>query len=549
MIWILLAVGVLAHSTLLWKHLHWMWNAEHFQYFPIAFIASGFLFYSKRGELFDGIVARRSISDEKVVTTTNPNSAVLSIVLGVNSLLLLTAILGDLPLVGWLSLLLFLMTMIYATYNWVGVRTVLPVLIVLLIIRPLPGTAEQSITIWMQRLASNISSRLLDMLGIIHYRQGVVLVLAEQSFMAEEACSGIRSLFSSITAIVFWGATHRYHWFRHLINVLQTILWVVVFNALRIVLVVWIEDQTDYSIANGLAHYGVGLLVFICIFGMVLSTDQLLASIVTPRNEFAPELLENKPAIPNIPWLDWLQWKSSRSSGFVWMGVFAALSLVAIRLQSVQYFVNSRESFAFLNEIAMPVSDASDVPSEIKQWKVVDFEHAVRPEQNQFGAESYVWTLSDGERKVVLSVDGIFNEYHDLWICYTNIGWRVEQVREYELADSVPKGLNDLTILRMSKNTGETGVVLFTAVDRTGKIVAPQNLLSLPQRIENSVKTIFGLHSKSALNALNFSPPVSTIQLGLQPNKSITDADEREMRELFLVVREMLRQSPRFKSQ
>jgi exosortase len=110
----------------------------------------------------------------------------------------------------------------------------------LLVIRPVPGSLEQLLTINMQKVASTLAGNILNIMGVLHYKQGVVLKLVGQSFMAEEACSGVRSLFSSITAIVFLGLMNRYHWSRHLFNVMQTIMWVVVLNAFRIAVVVYV---------------------------------------------------------------------------------------------------------------------------------------------------------------------------------------------------------------------------------------------------------------------------------------------------------------------
>jgi exosortase len=546
--WILLLVGLAAHAILLWRHFELMWHVEHFQYFPIALLAAGVLLYTKRGQL-------RQILASSNQDPIRINQPLLLGAICLNVVILTFGILVGMRMAGWVSFLLFCSILTYVTYGWNGIKVISPVLVLLLIIRPLAGASEMAVTLWMQNVASSLSSSLLDMLGISHFRQGLVLVLSDQSFMAEEACSGIRSLFSSITAIVFWGLLHRYHWSHHLFNVVQTIFWVIVFNAIRIAVVVWVEHNTSFSLATGINHDMLGLVVFFSIFAMVLSTDQLVLSMFPPKQllDEDEELVEGDitevNATPSseskLAWSDWLQWRASPVFGSLFLGALLLLALGSARLQA------SKAIFSVYNEAALPTPREDYIPKQLAGWSVVKYEHVQRTEHHQMGSDSYMWHLEKDDRKLVLSVDGSFEGYHDLGFCYTNIGWLVDIDRNYsEIAESTEQSqeTDNFTRLTLSRYPKEYGVVLFSAIDRKGTIVFPNydDLKSIPTRLLFSVRSIIGMNTMAEVLNLTYEPPVTTIQLVSLSKEPTTEAEFAELRALFLEAREILRKSPRF---
>ena len=103
-----------------------------------------------------------------------------------------------------------------------------------------------------------------------------MLITEKKQFFAEEACSGVRSLFSSTAAISVLGVYLSYPWWRLIFNLIQTTIWVLVGNALRIATVVYVADSWTDSIASGPAHELLRLGVFLFIFVLALSTDRTL---------------------------------------------------------------------------------------------------------------------------------------------------------------------------------------------------------------------------------------------------------------------------------
>lgn len=560
LIWILTLLGVIAHLPLTVRNFAWMWNAEHYQYFPIAIGAAALLLYTKRNEFreirFAQERAERAASNAGFGTVSySARNIITSIALVLNLVVISFATLLLYALAGWLSLIFFFAILIYHSYGWEGLKLAIPSIIVLLIIRPLPASLEQMLTINMQQLASLISSRLLDGFGLYHYRNGVVLVLVDQSFMAEEACSGIRSLFSSITAIVFWGLLNKFHWLRHILNIVQTCIWVVVYNAIRIFAVVFVEAKTDYSIATGFPHEAAGLISFFLIFATVLSTDSFFAAFTTVGFEGDDEI---EPINSNLLGKEriWsaLNWHASQISGIAFIVAFTLLATASVRLEFMRFRGSLFDSFAGESVLGTPTSE--DIPLILGEWKQDNFEHVHRPDNHQMGSDSYMWKLSNDNRKLIVSIDGTFDDYHELALCYDIIGWDVKPTYFYDASikteEMTSEKLSEFTQLALTKQTGETGIVLFSALDRNGMIVPSpppigKNLFeNLKVRLTASLRQLAGVPLTSQQRSTSFSPPVSTIQMVYMPSQEVSESDIEELRSLFLTVRETLRKSPRF---
>lgn len=542
MIWLLFAVGTLAHAMLVFEHFQIMWNTEHFQFFPVALIAAGNLIYLRGKKIVD--------------SASSPISTHASVALAASCIFLFFSLAIHSSFVAWLSYLFFCMVLVYCSLGWGGVKQSLPILLFLLVIRPLPRFMEQPLTILLQQVASTLASYMLDSADILHYKQGVVLVLAEQSFLAEDACSGIRSLFSSIVAIIFVGIVYRYHWLRHAVNILQTIFWVIVFNAIRIALVIIIEDKTEFSIATGSAHEVAGMVAFVMIFCMVLSTDSLINAIFPLRADGSESTEEDSIITSSVQQfkkvvkqLSLIQWFGSQRNAIAWSIVFGLLAFFAFRLQ-----VREAEGNVIAGPMPAPLQEY--LPTELGGWQVEKFEHIIRSDENLQGAESYVWRVRKGSRSALISLDGTFTDYHDLWLCYNALGWSANKERYYTPPDEriagQPTETNEFSSLECTKKTGEKGYIFFSAVDRHGADVFPPVTLgdgAVEYGIDlllNSIQFALMIPTATRERFATFTQPVSTIQVVYMPSAEAKQEDLVELKNLFFAARDILRKSPRF---
>ena len=94
----------------------------------------------------------------------------------------------------------------------------------------------------------------------------------------------------------------------------------------------------------------------------------------------------------------------------------------------------------------------------------------------------------------------------------------------------------------------QRGIVLFTAIDRNGNLVLPNESFYVGSRLGAVVQNIalaFGMTVPAdASGVLNSGLPISQIQLLAQSAEVANNSDQLE--ELFVAAREILRQSPRF---
>ena len=187
-----------------------MWSVGHYQFFPLLLIAASWM-----------IVTRLDESQPK-----RPKAQWNYWLLLADLVLLGSAALMFSPFLWILSLILLVVIYIYDRWGWQGVRYSSPAWLLLFFVVPLPSNLDLKLVNKLQFLSSQLASYILDAFGQVHFREGVVLITEKKQFFTEEACSGIRSLFSSVSAMAIFGVMMRYSWQRHLFNLIQTVLWV-----------------------------------------------------------------------------------------------------------------------------------------------------------------------------------------------------------------------------------------------------------------------------------------------------------------------------------
>jgi len=227
--YILFATAVLAHLPIGYEYYRRMWSGAHYQFFPLLMVAAAWM-----------------IADRLVESKPRTPKTGLSYWLLLADLVLLTlAALMFSPFLWILSVLLLIVVYVYDRWGWQGVRYTSPAWLLLFFVVPLPSNLDLKLVNKLQFLSSQLASYILDAFGQVHFREGVILITEKKQFFTEEACSGIRSLFSSVSAMAIFGVMMRYSWQRHLFNAIQTILWVVIGNAVRIALVVYLTDNVN----------------------------------------------------------------------------------------------------------------------------------------------------------------------------------------------------------------------------------------------------------------------------------------------------------------
>ena len=499
------------------------------------------------------------MSDSLKREAEEPNANYLSAALVATLVLLAVATILNSSFIGSWSMLALFASALYSSYGQSGLRKATPLLFLGLFAIPLPAKIDQWLIFNLQFLASQLASWILDGVGQTHFREGVVLQTETRGFLTEEACSGIRSLFSSLAGIAIYGVTLRYPWWRQLFNLIQTVGWVVVGNAIRVAVVVYVAENYSDRIASGRPHEILGLVAFLFIFLIAVSTDRLFGAFVRESEDTTaygmetelPEAEEPSPlqVAPNY----------QGSIGLPGIGVVAipfalVVFLVGARLAFVQMTYNKGLATSSANRLQFP--DKNDLPPYLGGWQMASFQHKNRGKDKLQAEDSFIWTYKNKDLSASLSIDCPWEEWHDLSTCYAGLGWNVHSSHYFDGGDKLPvnSGFSneEFSQLGMNKNSGETGVVIFSSVDATGKEVTPQfsagyfSTDSVFQQVLSNTAAAVGLSQDRAAGLAGYKLPLTTIQLYCTPETEITPAQIRELRTLFLEARTALVETSRF---
>jgi exosortase len=529
---LLCVVAAVAHLPMGVEYCLRMWRTGHYQFFPFLFAIVLWLIYER-------------VSPYQNRARYSPISYVL---FGLNLFLLAASVVLYSSTVWMLSVLLLFVTIIFHRYGLRACVATAPAWLLLLFVFPLPAGIDIQLINKLQFLSSQLASWTLDAARLLHFREGVVLITEKKQFFAEEACSGVRSLFSSLAAISVFGVYARYSAVRTIFNLIQTTFWVLIGNAFRIAVVVYVADNWTESIASGAAHEALGFGVFLLIFMLSICTDKTLGLLV--GNGSQNRLADEQPQAVGADlsagqttqgWLKPVQ--------FGLAVLFVGVTLFSCRLTYAKLSQEQQRESSFSSTVLSQLG-LEDLPAEVAGWKRVSFEHTVRNEHSLLAPESYIWTFEQSGIEATISVDSPYYEYHNLKTCYDGLGWTCQCTHRYGGVSDKLTESGQRSQLTMQKKD-QRGVVLFTAFDRNGRLVLPNEAFYVGSRFDSIRKNIelgFGMTARGNENRMaSGAMPISQIQL--IANYPDVDRFTGELESLFHAARISLVDSSRFQGQ
>lgn len=583
-VWLVLGLVLLAFLPIWYTYFTWTWRDGHYQYFPVLIAAIAGLYWTRWSEAVD--------------EATVPAKWICLVAGGSVSLLVLLSLLINSVFVGIVATTLAAVLMTYASTGVGGLVVMAPVLALFALAIPLPFNLDQTLILKMQFLASKLASLLLDGAGIMHVRQGVILITEQARYMTEEACSGIRSLFSSLAVVSVYAVISRHRLVRTAFNLVQTVFWVLLGNAIRVAVCVYLADNVSTWYASGAGHELLSMVVFGFIIAMVVCTDQLMSwfavgalnldwtgegeldiAAASPQpvkleeestgwwkfwdrrsdmpTEANPKELRESRSFANL-----LRSGSSRSEKFDDVeGLFGGSSpailfsfaIVLLLLVGLGWFatyrrVDSQPFFMYRME-RLPAPDPDSLPESLAEWSRKHFEHVEREPNPFLAQDSFRWTYQKGELTATISIDCPWNDWHNLQACYSGLGWTCNP--KYALPSPENDHRPDLThsLLGMARPDGRAGLVLFTAVDRFGNNVNPNFSGNGLGRIKNSLTKQFRRIRESVVptgETLKVRP-CTTIQLFIEKGSDFEPQEEIGIEQLFFSARQTILLSDRWR--
>jgi len=558
-----IVVVALAHLPLLWQLAGRLWAIEHYQFFPLILLGAAYLGYRrvKRMEQFGA--SRRWLR--------------IMLALGAFTLLAMAALL-DSP---WLAVVAAMVSIWMLLYSLGGrdlLGRVWPAWLLLWLAVPMPLGLDEQLIQSLQRVATNWASGVLDLLGYRHLASGVVIELPERSFLVEEACSGIHSLFAALACTLFYLIISRRAWYRWLILLPAAVFWVVVANALRVTSVTVIGSTWDVPIAEGIGHQITGALVFVLALLMIVSTDRLLLFLLPKRRQNPMDSRRGRGSRRSgRSWLSRIGLRSKRrrkgdrarkkaSSGgnevvvqsetesssapkpkatsrrckpgtrpARWEGItlltlFGLLGAAQLAMAMVVPSKDVGPGSAFFKPAL------EDMPSESSQWHRTGFRSITRDADDPNGQFSHMWTYERNGMEAAVSLDGPFVGWHNLAGCLRGQGWNIREVEHgnYQRhGESIPGGYTEMNV---EKGASQHALVMFAVFDGQHRPMEPSEtyvrfraVRRFPQ-VSELLKRIGGGQDERLARD---DSPTYQIQLFFESHVDLSETQCDEARELF----------------
>lgn len=535
-----LSTVILLHAIFLWQMMAWLWGRDHYQFFPLILIGATAL-----------AAFRLQGADWPAAPTFSLRVTCFSLA---SVCLMFFAAMANSHWLGTISAVL----LAWAGLWYVGGREIAdrlrgPFFFLVLAI-PLPLNLDLSLIVSMQKLATATAGQLLDYFRITHVISGVAIRTDQREFMVEDACSGIHSLFSCISAMVFWGIVHRYSLLRILITITQTTAWVLVANSIRVFLIVFARHRYDADLESGMPHELLGTLTYAAALALSLSTDQLLRFLIPVG--FQPLQAESisggyrgyhNSEDSNTSVGQKLSMLASKSNRFVNQPVqftknnpllplvfvlvlFVPLSGLAV----AQQFRNgsSGANQQFVESIAETAPETI-LPQRIGEWVQQSSRVVNRSPDDPLGTNSVVWMFEGNGIVANVSVDGYYSEFHDLSGCYSALGWELESTTNRETGS--PKF--PVTEVSLYKENGEFGLSLFSCFDSTHTAIQPPAAAgSVLRNLLNRLRS--GRLLGKAAQPIN--APVYQIQAMTTRQSPLLDHEKALVERLFVDVHDIV---------
>jgi exosortase len=157
-------------------------------------------------------------------------------------------------------------------------------LVLLATMIPLPSLIYSSLAAPLQLFASDVSTTLVQSLGVTAHRDGNIIYLAGATLGVEEACSGLNSLSALLVAGVLLASSKCSHWTTRTGLFLLTFPISVAVNVLRVAGTAVLADQNE-AYAFGFYHSFSGWVVFVLGFVLLWAAAVLLGKFTRAESQ------------------------------------------------------------------------------------------------------------------------------------------------------------------------------------------------------------------------------------------------------------------------
>lgn len=426
-----------------------IWRLPHYQFFPGAFAAAGFLAWSRLKE---------------VARPLNPGTpwATLPVLLFSSAILTLAILLWS-PWLGALAAVTCLTGVIWWLGGWTLMKRMIPALILILIIIPPPLGLDSKLTLFLRGVATTASSRLLDLLLVVHCVSGNVIELPGHKLLVDEACSGINSVLFILAFTLFYLLWHRRSFWCYLIFIPAALGFVVMGNVLRITLCTWVRFHNGMDLLTGWKHETIGLILVAMYIGLVMSLEHLLSG--APKSSWRTPTKTNSRTI-SPPVSGPVRRRISPAWGWA-AGLFFGIMGLASGARYCDFFQHDKKIvFHFTGPSALREGSRFNLPERIGTWTRLSPVGSATKELETRGVHSIIWSFQNPSNTIALvALDYPIWGYHDVTVCYKGNGWNITKRERMAKDNQTPPRLE----MEMSKDPEQYGALWVATINERGQ--------------------------------------------------------------------------------
>lgn len=378
-----------------------------------------------------------------------------------------------------------------------------------------------SLLISLQQLASVMASWALDVTGVAHLRQGVVLETVQGTLFVEEACSGMQSLLTGLVVSQIYFCWQKKGLLFSLAGLLCSSAFLILGNCLRIFLIGWLYADHAIDLTKGWKHEITGLAVYLLALALLPSLTCVLDGLGATSVRWSESLRKC------FGWVTRPAGKAGASSRRSLMellrkeGAPRVLQVVAglmvlATVAEAWIFRSGTADEAKIDVSRLPALSEISLPPELAGW-TQDPGAGELSVIGQSTLEQRVWTFRKAGMTAWVAAGLPYDELHPLRLCYINRDWAI--ARE---GDLTPQGKLPFSYLelRSKENARAPMLVCFDNYDlSSGRFVGgpPDRVVS---RWETMAARLKGERSQRKLTGKGPFCQVQVVQAGVTEHQS-----------------------------
>lgn len=270
---ILLCLLVVAHLPFLTVYLKGLWQTTHYQFFPFAIGSFLWLF-----------VTRKSASENWTIL---PELLVAADILCLGAQFLIYS-----PWLATVGLVSLSLAWCMASRDEGYRRSLLYLGLLSILIIRIPLSYDERLIHWLQRITTSAASETLNRLSMLHYRDGNILQFPGKSFLVEEACSGVQSLFTILFVAALTACLKRRSMVHALTLIASGLVFAGIMNTLRVISIAVAWEKYSVDLSTGWQHDATGYFFLATTALLLMSADRFLEFFF----ERVPDIKSNGPA-------------------------------------------------------------------------------------------------------------------------------------------------------------------------------------------------------------------------------------------------------------